>query len=171
MTDKQIAMVEKEMPYIDYMLKKLIPYVPEQYKEDVRQIALLALCEFICKENPRGDELPRYAYRRVRRYVLQYLINEDKYRKLIDGSASDEKSHLVEKGTMIDPLQLQNLAFNMLDPFSKYRDRDMQVCSLLLQGYKPSEIADATGLTINQVNTSKKRIRRGIEVEIKNEAV
>ena len=72
---------------------------------------------------------------------------------------------------MIDPLQLQNLAFNILDPFSKYKDRDMQVCSLLLQGYKPSEIAETTGLTINQVNTSRKRIRRGIEVVIKKDAV
>ena len=171
MTDKQVAMVEKEMPYIDYMLRKLIPYIPAQYKEDVRQIALLALCEFVCKENPPGEELPRYAYRRVRRNVFQYLISEDKYRKLIDGNVSDGEFHLVEEGTMIDPLQLQNLAFNILDPFSKYKDRDMQVCSLLLQGYKPSEIAETTGLTINQVNTSRKRIRRGIEVVIKKDAV
>ena len=56
MTDKQVAMVEKEMPYIDYMLRKLIPYIPAQYKYDVRQIALLALWEFEWKENPPGEE-------------------------------------------------------------------------------------------------------------------
>lgn len=171
MTDKQIAMVEKEMPYVDYMLKKLIPYIPENCKEDVRQIALLALCEFVSKENPLGDELPRYAYRRVRRYVFQYLISEDKYRKLIDGNASGDEFPLAGEGIMVDASELQEYASNVLDPFSKYKDRDMQVCSLLLQGYKPSEIAETTGLAINQVNTSSKRIRRGIEVVINEDAV
>lgn len=169
MTDKQIAMVEKEIPYVDYMLRKLIPYIPEAYREDVRQTALLALCEFVYKEDPPGDELPRYAYRRVKRYVLQYLIGEDKYHKTID--ANTVENELVEEGKPVDTLPIQDMAMSVLDPFSKYIDRDMQVCSLLFQGYKISEIAEKTGLTVSQIRSSRKRIQRGIEMQIGENAV
>ncbi len=79
LTDKQCIMVEEMIPYVSYVLQKLIPYVPVHLKEDARSVAYEALCKSAILYDGVRASFKTYAIQSMRNSVMKYLVKESTY--------------------------------------------------------------------------------------------
>lgn len=66
MTPKQISLVERIIPYVEYMLARRIPYVPPRLWDDCRSIAYMSLCEYVAKQDDENARGYRIRFKRMK---------------------------------------------------------------------------------------------------------
>jgi len=79
LTEQQSLMVEEMIPYISYVLSRLVPYVPPYLQEDSYSVACEALCNSAVLYDGVRASFKTYAIQSMRKSVLKFLMKESAY--------------------------------------------------------------------------------------------
>lgn len=100
LTKEQNDRILGMLPYVDYVLNRKIPFIPEYLKEDARSVAHVALCRSAMLYDETRASFQTYAIQSMRKSVLNFLICE---------KAKNERSC---EGTDVVAEQAQNSYFS-----------------------------------------------------------
>ncbi|RGC57892.1 sigma-70 family RNA polymerase sigma factor [Agathobaculum butyriciproducens] len=159
MTEKQQFLVERIVPYIDYMLARKIPYVPPRLWEDCRSVALLTLCEYAAKQDDEDAVwFPEFAFKRMKDAVIKYILTEKKY--------SDDLSvrHLSDKCDAYFKTGEERISdmadIEVIIRSSEKRKNFYEIFDLLSEGYTVKEIAEKTHMPPQRIHRLIREMRK-----------
>lgn len=93
MTPKQISLVERIIPYVEYMLARRIPYVPPRLWDDCRSIAYMSLCEYVAKQDDEDASwVSEFAFKRMKDAVIKFLVSEKSTAKIFPSNKLPAKA-------------------------------------------------------------------------------
>lgn len=147
------------MPYMNYLLAKHIPYIPQALWEDCRSVALLCLCECAVKlDMKKISRFPDYAFNRMKDAVIKYILRERRHENItaIMEIGEGHDCNYVESGEEI--VVGQQMAKTMVDMLPS-RKNAREISEMLAAGYGVSEIAEELHITSNAVSKTLARLK------------
>ena len=169
MTPKQISLVERIIPYVEYMLARRIPYVPPRLWDDCRSIAYMSLCEYVAKQDDENASwVSEFAFKRMKDAVIKFLVSEKKYGEDLSIQQVAGKSDEYFK-TGEDRISDQ-ADIEVIIASSHKRKNFQEVFTLLKKGYSVDEIARETHIPPDGVRRTIKKMRQDYQVAISHTA-
>lgn len=97
MTPKQISLIERIIPYVEYMLARRIPYVPPRLWDDCRSIAYMSLCEYVAKQDDEDASwVSEFAFKRMKDAVIKFLVSEKVRRRSFHPTSCRQKRRILQ---------------------------------------------------------------------------
>lgn len=166
LTGNQKRLVERIEPFIPYILKYNVPYIPPNLREDCYSVARLTLCE--CAVNLQSKEdmwLPNYAIFRIRNEVIQFILHEQQYSaniECLDAMQENDEKHTRELGQVESGEEIvvqQNMCDLLFQTVLKTPEERL-ILQMFMTGYSMNEIARLMQISCACVSRFVARIRQ-----------
>ena len=165
LTADQVKLVERIEPFIPYIVKRDIPYVPPHLREDCYSVARLALCECAAKLQPKDNMwLPDYMFSRIRNKIIKFLLKEQKYATMIipqSNTQTEENDYLdqleVESG---EELVIQQDMCDFLFNTILNTPEERVILRMFMAGYSRREISDFMQISFSSVSRFIENVKK-----------
>lgn len=166
LTEDQKRLVERIEPFIPYILKHNVPYIPSELREDCYSVACLTLCECaIGLESKKDMWLPNYAISRIRDEVIQFILREQQHNAIverIDAAQDDGENHIYEFGQVESGEEIvvqQNMCDLLFQTVLKTPEERL-ILQMFMTGYSMNEISKLMQISCACVSRFVARIRQ-----------
>lgn len=166
LTEDQKRLVERIEPFIPYILKHNVPYIPSGLREDCYSVARLTLCECaISLESKKDMWLPNYAISRIRDEVIQFILREQQYSAIaerIDATPNNDENHIHEFGQAEsgEEIVVQQDMCDLLFQTVLKTPEERLILQMFMAGYSMSEISRLMQISCAYVSRFVSRIRQ-----------
>ncbi len=166
LTEQQIAMIEETMPYVTYVLKRRIQFIPSNLRGEAYSVACEALCRSAILYDGVTASFKTYAVRSMQNAVIRFLEKENNYNKhlrrecdilsAISRDEDDGSCGILD--TILEKEALKEIYHSdVIDP-------EMQYAFLLAaDGYEFREIAEELKLPLTSLKNRMAKARQKLK--------